>query len=169
MEKMSADLCHFEGDPWLGLVDWYSNFTFAKNLGKTGGTDKVIKKLRKIFFTFGFAKCLKTDAGPEFRGRFQEWAEEAGITTSYSSAYNSSGNSRAEKAVQETKKLLRRVKDNKEDWLFTAVIRPYENPRALQGRTVFNRYLCIGRSNQKISKNMVVLFSNFASGRTIPT
>ena len=117
MEKMSADLCHFEGDTWLVLVDWYSNFTFAKNLGKTGGTDKVIKKLRKIFFTFGFAKCLKTDAGPEFRGRFQEWAEEAGITTSYSSAYNSPGNSRAEKAVQETKKLLRRVKDNKEDWL----------------------------------------------------
>ena len=31
MEKMSADLCHFEGDPWLVLVAWYSNFTFAKN------------------------------------------------------------------------------------------------------------------------------------------
>ena len=31
----------------------------------------------------------------------------------------------------------------------TAEIRPYENPRALQGRTVFNRYLGIGRSNQK--------------------
>ena len=51
----------------------------------------------------------------------------------------------------------------------TAVIRPYENPRALQGRTVFNRYLGIGRSNQKNSKNKVHLFSNLASGRTLPT
>ena len=39
----------------------------------------------------------------------------------------------------------------------------------LQCKIVFNRYLAIGRSNQKISKNKVVLFSNFASGRTLPT
>ena len=51
----------------------------------------------------------------------------------------------------------------------TAVIRPYENPRALQGRTVFNRYLGIGRSNRKISKSKVVVFFNFASGRTLST
>ena len=51
----------------------------------------------------------------------------------------------------------------------TAVIRPYENPRALQVRTVFNKYLGIGRSNQKISKYKVHLFSNLASGRTLPT
>ena len=65
MEKMSADLCHFDGDTLLILVDWFSNFTFAKNLRKTGGTDKVIKKLREIFFTFRFCNFLKTDAGPE--------------------------------------------------------------------------------------------------------
>ena len=51
----------------------------------------------------------------------------------------------------------------------TAEIRPYENPRALQGRTVFNRYLGIGRSNRKISKSKVVVFFNFASGRTLST
>ena len=39
----------------------------------------------------------------------------------------------------------------------------------LQCKIVFNRYLAIGRSNQKNSKNKVVLFFNFASGRTIPT
>ena len=36
----------------------------------------------------------------------------------------------------------------------------------LQCKIVFNRYLAIGRSNQKNSKNKVHLFSNFASGRT---
>ena len=39
----------------------------------------------------------------------------------------------------------------------------------VQCKIVFNRYLAIGRSNHKISKNKVVLFSNFASGRTLPT
>ena len=39
----------------------------------------------------------------------------------------------------------------------------------LQCKIVFNRYLSISRSNQKISKNEVVLFSNFAFGRTLPT
>merc|ERR1711947_32411 len=33
-------------------------------------------------------------------------------------------------------------------------------------KTVFYRYLSIGRSNQKKSKNLVHLFSNFDSGRT---
>merc|ERR1711947_31971 len=33
-------------------------------------------------------------------------------------------------------------------------------------KTVFYRYLSIGRSNKKNSKNLVHLFSNFDSGRT---
>ena len=43
------------------------------------------------------------------------------------------------------------------------------NPFNWSPNTVFYRYLCIGRSNKKNSKNKVVLFSNFASGRTLPT
>ena len=116
MQKMSADLMHFGGDTWLVMVDWFSNFTFAKKLGRVGGTDKVIKKMKKIFLTFGFVQNLKTDNGPEFRGRFQEWARKAGIVTTYSSAYNSSGNGRCEKAVKDIKRLLQKVKDEGGDW-----------------------------------------------------
>ena len=43
------------------------------------------------------------------------------------------------------------------------------NPFNWSPNNVFYRYLCIGRSNLKNSKSKVVLFSNFASGRTIPT
>ena len=64
------------------MVDWFSNFTFAKKLGRTGGTDRVKEKLRKIFLTFGFCQFLKTDGGPEFRDKFQDWARKAGIVTS---------------------------------------------------------------------------------------
>ena len=116
MQKMSADLMHFDGNTWLILVDWFSNFTFAKKLGKIGGTDKVIEKMKKIFFTFGFCQFLKTDDGPEFRGRFQDWAKKVGIVTTKSSAYFSPGNSRSEKAVQDIKRLLQKVKDEKGDW-----------------------------------------------------
>ena len=42
-------------------------------------------------------------------------------------------------------------------------------PEPLQCKTVFNRYLSNGRSNPKISKNEVHFFSNFGSGRTLPT
>ena len=84
MQKMSADLMHFGGDTWLVLVDWFSNFTLAKKLGRTGGTDRVIEKLRKIFLTFGFCQFLKTDDNPEFQDRFQDWARKAGIVTSFS-------------------------------------------------------------------------------------
>ena len=43
------------------------------------------------------------------------------------------------------------------------------NPFNWSPNTFFYRYLAIGRSNQKISKNKVHFFSNFASGRTLPT
>merc|ERR1712020_565122 len=113
---MSADLMHFDGNTWLVLVDWFSNFTFAKKLGRVGGTDKVIEKMKKIFLTFGFVQYLKTDDGPEFRGRFQDWARKAGIVTTNSSAYNSRGNGRCEKAVKDIKRLLQKVKEERVDW-----------------------------------------------------
>ena len=48
--------------------------------------------------------------------------------------------------------------------LHTAEMRPYENPWPYNVKTVFNKYLGNGRSNQKISKNEVQFFSNFGLG-----
>ena len=117
MQKMSSDLLHFGSDTWLILVDWYSNFSFAKKLGWTGGTQKVIHKLRKIFFQPGFCEQLRTEDGLEYRQSFQRLCKRAGIDVTHSSAYNSSGNARAEKKIQGVKNLLRKVKDAGEDWL----------------------------------------------------
>ena len=89
MQKMSSDLFHFGSNTWLILVDWFSNFSFAKKLGRTGGTDKVIKKLKKIFFQHGFCEQLRTDCGPEYRQSFQKWCRRKGIDVCHSSAYNS--------------------------------------------------------------------------------
>ena len=51
----------------------------------------------------------------------------------------------------------------------TLVIPLHEIQQSLHSKSVFCRNISNGRSNQKISKNKVVLFSNFASGRTLPT
>ena len=116
MEKMSTDLFHFGGNTYLILVDWYSGFPMVRNLGRSSSTSKVIRKLRKIFLTYGFCTKLKSDFGPEYRQTFQRWCDEVGIELVYSSAYNSSGNSRAEVQVKQVKKLLRKVQLTGEDF-----------------------------------------------------
>ena len=45
------------------------------------------------------------------------WAKRAGISASFSSAFNSSANAGAEKGVQDVKKLLQKVMEEKGDWL----------------------------------------------------
>ena len=53
MQKISADLFHFGSHVWLILVDWFSNFSFAKKLGQSGSTDLVIKKMKNIILRQG--------------------------------------------------------------------------------------------------------------------
>ena len=77
----------------------------------------MIHKLKKVFFQHGFCEQLRTDAGPEYRQSLQKWCRRAGIYVCHSSAYNSSGNARAEKKIQDVKNLLLKVKDAGEDWL----------------------------------------------------
>ena len=88
MEKMSAKLFHFGPHVWLFLVDWFSNFSFAKKLGQSGSTDLVIKKMKKIFLRHGWVEQLRTDFGPEFCLRFKTWCRRAGILLAHSSAYD---------------------------------------------------------------------------------
>ena len=85
-KKMTSDLFHVRANTWLILVDWFSNFSFAKKLGHSGGTDLVIKKMKKIFLRHGFCEQLRTDNGPEYRLRFQAWCRRAGIDVYHSSA-----------------------------------------------------------------------------------
>ena len=98
-KKMSADVFRFGPHFWLILVDWFSNFSFAKKLGQSGSTDLVIKKMKKIILRHGWREQLRTDFGTEFRQRFETWCRRAGIVLVHSSPYHSQGNSRAEKKI----------------------------------------------------------------------
>ena len=116
MEKVSCNILHHNGKSWLILTDWFSGFPFAKKLGASSSTEAVIKKLTKIFNLVGYPTHLRSDNGPEFRHSFQKWAKKAGINSQHSSAYNPEGNSRAEKAIQDTKKLMTKCHESGEDW-----------------------------------------------------
>ena len=70
MEKISTDLFHFRGKTFLILIDWFSGYPFVKDLGRSSSTQKVIKKMRKIFLEQGFPRTLKADYGPEYRVTF---------------------------------------------------------------------------------------------------
>ena len=117
MEKISTDLFHFRGKTFLILIDWFSGYPFVKDLGRSSSTQKVIKKMRKIFLEQGFPRTLKADYGPEYRVTFGKWCKDAGIELIHSSAWNSPGNARAERGVGQMKKLMERVHLAKEDWL----------------------------------------------------
>ena len=108
-------------------MDWFSNFSFAKKLGHSGSTDLVIKKIKKIFLRHGFCEQLRTDFGQSF----QAWCRRAGIDLCHSSAYNSSGNSRAEKKIQNVKNLLWKCKDTGPD--FSEAHSEWRNSPTVQG------------------------------------
>ena len=89
--------------------------------------------MKKIFLQFGFPEELKTDFGPHFRDTFQKWCRRAGIRSNLSSAYNSSANFRAEKQVQDVKKLMQKVKEGKEDW--NLAYAEWRNAPSVQGNS----------------------------------
>ena len=119
MEKLSTDLFHFRGKTFLILIDWFSGYPFVKDLGRSSSTEKVIKKMRKIFLEQGFPRTLKADYGPEYRLAFGRWCKDAGIELIHSSAGNSPGNARAERGVGQMKKLMERAHLGKQDWLLS--------------------------------------------------
>ena len=116
MERLSCDLFHFGNKTWLILVDWFSGYSFTKKLGANSSTEMVIKKLTKIFNSYGYPEHLRCGSGPEIRDSFINWCRRAGIQAVHSSAYHSQGNARAEKGVQEVKNLLKRVGEAGEDF-----------------------------------------------------
>ena len=73
--------------------------------------------MKKNFFQHSFCEQLRTNGGPKYRASFQKWCRRVGIEATHSSAYNSYGNARAEKKIQDMKNLLRKLKDAGEDWL----------------------------------------------------
>ena len=96
MERVGCDLFHYASDAWLVMTDYYSGYLMVKKLGRKSSTVKVIKTLSKWFQCFDYPRFARFNSGPEFRGKFQDWLVEVGVTAELSSAYFSQSNGRTE-------------------------------------------------------------------------
>ena len=65
MEMMGIDIGMYAGIKYLICVDRYSGYPLVGRLGKSSSTNEVIKTLQGWFRTFGYAKRVRHDDGPE--------------------------------------------------------------------------------------------------------
>ena len=114
MEMMGIDIGMYAGIKYLICVDRYSGYPLVGRLGKSSSTNEVIKTLQGWFRTFGYAKRIRHDDGPEFRDRFVDWLSQVGCKSELSSAYNPASNGLAEAGVKNVKSLLKKCMDGKE-------------------------------------------------------
>ena len=71
--------------------------------------EDVISVLSQWFYQFGFPSRLRSDNGPQFRGRFTEWCTSIGIQHEPSSCYNPASNGLAERSVAVVKNMLKKT------------------------------------------------------------
>ena len=108
-----TDLCYFEGQDWIVLVDRYSGYIFAKRLSKTN-TAAVCGFLTDVFLEVGWPMVIRSDNGPQFRSEFKAYCAENNILHETSSPYNPRSNGLAESGVKIVKGILEEcAKDGK--------------------------------------------------------
>ena len=131
MEPMAAvgvDLFQIAGQHWLVMIDRYSGYPFVRRLTSLD-TDAVTDTLTTWFQDFGYPRSLRSDGGPQFRGKFSDWCEEKHIIHELSSAYNPESNGLAEAGVKNMKGLLSKCLLLRED--FPAALAEWRSsPRA---------------------------------------
>lgn len=104
----------FQGQTFLIIVDAYTKWTEVRRVPSTSSSN-VIRELRKLFATFGIPKMIVSDNDISFRSREMEsFYEQNGIKFVFIVPYHPSSNGQAERAVQETKKSLKTLREG--DW-----------------------------------------------------
>jgi hypothetical protein len=128
MAEMGGDLFAFKGQDWLVMVDRFSGYPFTTKLRSTT-TDAVLTALMVWFHDWGYPRVIRTDGGPQFCGKFDEFCEGKSIIHELSSPYNPASNGLAEAAVKQVKYLLTKCDNSGES--FPAALMELRNvPRA---------------------------------------
>ena len=117
--KVAVDLFSFEGQDYLVIVDYLTNYWEVDNLSKDTTARNVIYKLKQQSGRYGIPQKLISDNGPQFRGReFKEFVERWGIQHETVSPYHPQANGKAESAVKTAKMLMRKAIHSGSDiWL----------------------------------------------------
>ena len=109
-EKVGTDLFTWEGQEYLVLVDYYSNFWEVDLLPQTTST-AVINKLKAHFARYGSPTQLVSENGPQFTSEtFRSFSTNWDFEHLCSSPGHSQSNGKAESAVKTAKRLLTKAK-----------------------------------------------------------
>ena len=139
-EKIGTDLYTIDGQDYLIVVDYFSNFWEIDHLPNTKAST-VIKKLKCHFARQGIPDIVVSDNGPQFAcEKFTNFADEWGFEHRPGSPGHQQTNGKAEAAVKDAKRLLRKAKETKGD-LYLAVLAQRNTPTEAMGTSPAQRLL----------------------------
>ena len=110
-----CDLFEYGGQTYLLVTAFYSKH-FEIDFASPEHHQCVINNLKKVFAKFGFPKKFVSDNGPQhtsishlFRNEFEKFAEERRLYHATSSLECPQSNGAGERAVQTTKRILKKA------------------------------------------------------------
>ena len=113
--KISTDLFDLDHKSYMVTVDYFSGFFEIDRLYDLK-VSTVIRKLKTHMARYGIPDEVVSDSGSQFTSReFKNFAKEYGFNHVTTSPYHHQSNGRAESAVKEAKKILKKTTASKSD------------------------------------------------------
>ena len=117
--KVGTDLFELQGQHYLLLVDYYSNFFELARLGSNTRAMCVIDAMRSQFARHGSPEVLVSDNGPQFACReFRTFTQLWDIEHVTSSPRHPQSNGQAERAIGTVKNLMKKALEDGSDVQF---------------------------------------------------
>ena len=139
-EKIGTDLYTIDGNDYLIVVDYFSNFWEIDHLIDTKAST-VIRKLKCHFARQGLPQVVISDNGLQFAyEQFTFFANQWGFEHRPGSPGRQQTNGKAEAAVKQAKRLLRKAKETKGD-LHLALLAMRNTPTESMGTSPTQRLL----------------------------
>ena len=127
--KVGVDLCELNGESYLIMVDYYSNYIEVTPIQKDTRTTVVIKHMKENIARFGIMDTLISDNGPQFTSaQFREFTKTYDINHITSSPNHQQANGLAEKAVQTVKNMIKKCSETGDD-IYMALLDLRNTPR----------------------------------------
>ena len=139
-EKIGTDLYTIDGNDYLIVVDYFSSFWQIDHLTDTKAST-VIRKLKCHFARQGVPEVVISDNGPQFAcEQFTIFANQWSFEHGPGSPGHQQINGKAEAAVKQAKRLLRKAKETKGD-LHLALLAMRSTPNESMGTSPAQRLL----------------------------
>ena len=104
-QQLCSDYFSYKGNHYVVTVDRFTGWPDV--VRGDGGSDNLIKELRKLFVTFGIPEELSTDGGPQYTSAVtKQFLKNWGVKHRLSSVAFPHSNARAEIGVKTVKRML---------------------------------------------------------------